>query len=80
MLEKLLRAEWEDGRAEGRLLGLAEAVLELLEDLSGEIPAALRNAVLAGRDREVLRRSLKAAAAADSVDEFLLEMGESLPY
>lgn len=57
------------GREEGRTEGKAEAVMELLEDIGG-IPDPLRNLIMEQTDGKVLRKWLKAAARARSIEEF----------
>ena len=64
----------EDGRIEGRAEGRAESILELLQEL-GEIPEQTREQILRETDREKLRRWLKAAAKAGSVEEFCENAG-----
>jgi len=63
----------EEGRAEGlakgKTAGLAEAVLDLLGGL-GNIPAPLRERVIAQNDEPVLRAWLKLAAKAESMEVF----------
>ena len=58
-----------EGRAEGELFGLAQGVLDLLQDL-GEVPEELRARILSVRDVEVLQKLLKIAARADSIEAF----------
>lgn len=57
------------GREEGKAEGKAEAITELLEGV-GELPESLRNLIMEQTDIEVLRRWLRAAAKAESVEEF----------
>lgn len=63
-----------EGRLEGRAEGRAESILELLQEL-GEIPEQTREQILRETDREKLRRWLKAAAKAGSVEEFCENAG-----
>ena len=58
-----------EGRAEGELFGLAQGVLDLLQDL-GEVPEELRARILSIRDVEMLQKLLKIAARADSIEAF----------
>lgn len=64
-LEAGCRQGLEEGRAEGK----AEAIMELLSDC-GEIPAALRSRIMEEKDMEILKKWLKLAARAASVEEF----------
>ena len=59
----------EEGLAEGKKAGLAEAVLELLDSL-GDIPSPLRERITAQKDEATLRAWLKLAAKAESIEEF----------
>ena len=72
VLEILRKDEYEKGLQEGRK-ALADAVLELLEDLD-EIPDDIREKILNEQDVEVLKRWNKLAAKAESVDEFVEKM------
>ena len=65
-----------EGRAEGELFGLAQGVLDLLQEL-GEVPGELRERILSIRDVEKLQKLLKIAARADSIEAFK-EMSEQL--
>ena len=58
-----------EGRAEGELFGLAQGVLDLLQEL-GDVPEELRERILSIRDVEELQKLLKIAARADSIDAF----------
>ena len=65
------RAEgWKDGKTKGK----AEAVIELLEDL-GELPDSLKTCIMEQTDTELLRKWLKVAAKATSIDEFEQAVG-----
>jgi len=79
--ERILREEseqdgWEKGLKKGLEKGLAqgkaEAVLELLKDL-GNIPEELRLKITMQTDPDILKKWLKAAAKAGSVEEFMEE-------
>ncbi len=59
--ERLLNKEKTEGKA--------EAVIELLEDL-GELPDSLKTCIMEQTDTELLRKWLKVAAKATSIDEF----------
>lgn len=67
---------WEEkiyDRNEGKQEGKAEAVLELLEDL-GTVPQELKKIILEQSDLDVLRRWLKLAAKAETIEEFKEKM------
>lgn len=67
---------WEEkiyDRNEGKQEGKAEAVLELLEDL-GTVPQELKKIILEQSDLDVLRRWLKLAAKAATIEEFKEKM------
>ena len=60
------RAEgWKDGKTKGK----AEDVIELLEDL-GELSDSLKTCIMEQTDLELLKKWLKAAAKAKSLEEF----------
>ena len=57
-------------REEGKIAGLAEAVLDLLGSL-GDVPAPLQETITSQKDDTTLRAWLKLAARAESVAEFM---------
>ena len=59
----------ENGRAEGRTEGKAEAVLTLLAEL-GNIPEDMKERILQETNLDRLNQWLKLAARAESVQEF----------
>ena len=59
----------EDGRMEGKIQGMIDAITELLEDL-GQIPQRVMELIQAQDDLEVLSRWHKLAARAGSMAEF----------
>ena len=65
---------WTQGKAEGRVEDRAEAVIELLEDL-GELSDSLKTCILEQNDLELLRKWLKVAARAESIEEFERAVG-----
>ncbi len=67
-------AGYEEGEAAGEVIGKAESVLELLEDL-GEIPKELRERILSESNLPVLKQWLKAAAKSESLQAFLDQAG-----
>ena len=58
-----------EGRGEGILLGKAYGIIELLEDV-GEVPDSLKGIIMEEKNPEVLKRWHKAAAKAQSIEEF----------
>ena len=72
--ERLLNKEKAEGKAEGRVEDRAEAVIELLEDL-GELSDSLKTCILEQNDLELLRKWLKVAARAESIEEFERAVG-----
>ncbi len=72
-IEEMLKIKEKKSRKEGKAEGKAEAVIELLEDL-GMVSDELREKILNERDLEILNGWLKAAARADSIEEFLAKI------
>ena len=67
---RISRAEGKtEGRAEGRAEGKAESILELLEEI-GPVTADVKERIMREKDPERLRMWLKAAARAESVEQF----------
>lgn len=62
--------KYEDGKADGRVEGKAEAILELL-GLLGPIPDSCKEEILAEQDIPTLTSWLKLAAKANSIEAFL---------
>lgn len=81
-MKKIRAAEfdvgWDAGMAKGKEAGLAagkaEDVLVLLEEL-GEVPENLRAVILNESDLELLKKWLREAAKADTIQRFLDETG-----
>lgn len=85
-MKKIRAAEysvgWQAGAADGKTKGIAlgkaigqaESVLELLDDL-GEIPESLRDGILKETDVILLKKWLKEAAKAESIQMFLERIG-----
>ncbi len=69
LLEEWLKEERAEAKAEGKAEGKAESVLELLEEF-GEVPEDLKVRIMQERNLEVLKRMMKAAVRAKSVEEF----------
>ena len=61
--------ERDKGREEGRTIGKAESILDILQEL-GEVPEGLKDCILAQQDITVLKDWLKAAIKASSIEEF----------
>ena len=65
---------WEEGKsaglAEGELRGRIKSILEFLEEL-GEVPEELTQEICTQENPDILKKWLKLAARADSVDEFV---------
>lgn len=61
------------GRAEGKMEGKTEDILDFLADL-GPVPDTLKDRILSEKDLNILKKWLKAAARADSVDDFIKSM------
>ena len=68
LLEEMLQDEREAGRA--------EIVLEVLEDFLGDLPTDLKSKILTEKDGEVLKRYLKLARTAVSLDEFMQKISK----
>lgn len=64
-----MASEREEWREEGK----AEIVLDLLGDI-GEVPQEIREKVMDQRELAVLKRWVKLAVKADSIEEFILQM------
>ena len=77
LLELMLQDERREGRAEGleagRLEGKVEEIISFLEDLS-VVPEELREKIESEKDLSVLKRWLRLAAKADSIEQFISEM------
>ena len=70
--KEMLDREYSAGRTEGRTEGLAESVLDLLADW--DIPDELFRTIKGETDPAVLKRWIKLAAKAESLEQFLNEM------
>ena len=69
-----MKRERQLEKAAGEVVGKAESVLELLEDL-GKIPKELRERILSESNLPVLKQWLKAAAKSESLQDFLDQAG-----
>ena len=82
ILQEMLQEQRDAGYAEGEARGVSkgvtkgkiEAILDLLNDLPGEISEELKNLLSAENDCDVLRKYLKLAASASSVEEFVQQL------
>ena len=73
--ERLIRMEeYADGEAAGIQKGKIDSLLEILQEL-GDVPEALQTRIKSEKDLQVLTSWLKAAARADSVEEFQAKAG-----
>lgn len=68
-VQETRRISRAEGKAEGRAEGKAESILELLED-TGPVTADVKEQIMQEKDPERLRIWLKAAARAESVEQF----------
>ena len=59
----------ELGKVEGIRLGTVNNIMEFLEDL-GEIPETLKSKIMQEEKPDVLRRWLKLAAKAETIEQF----------
>ena len=64
-----IKVQREEAKEEGIRLGTVNNILEFLEDL-GEIPETLKSKIMQEEKPDVLRRWLKLAAKAETVEEF----------
>ena len=69
----MLKRKEKKWLAEGVVTGKSQSVMELLEDL-GTVPDEIKEKILSERNSEILSRWHKAAAKADSIEEFLRKM------
>ena len=72
-VEEMLKRKEKKWLAEGVVTGKAQSVMELLEDL-GTVPDEIKEKILNEKNPESLNKWLKAAAKADSIEEFLGKM------
>ena len=72
VLADIGQERYEEGKAEGK----AEDILDLLGEC-GEVPVDLKEIILSEKDPETLKRWLKFAARADSIEAFKKRMREA---
>lgn len=68
-LEELLK----DERAEGKAEGIVESILDLLAGLS-PVPEELQERIILEKNLDILRKWVKQAAKADSIEQFRQNM------
>ncbi len=64
-----IKVQREEAKEEGITLGTVNDIIELLEDI-GEVPENLKNRIMKEENRDILRKWLKLAAKAGTVEEF----------
>jgi hypothetical protein len=74
VLEYESKTIWNNAKAVGMAEGVADSVLELLEEL-GSIPDSLEVWIMQETDLKVLKRWLQLAARANSIEEFREKAG-----
>ena len=71
---EILRDEREEGRLEGKIEGKIEEraalILELLSDLSAEIPEDVKQCIYCKKDEEILLQCFRKARSVSSIEEF----------
>lgn len=73
LFEEMLNDERREGKTEGKMEGTAENVMELLEDI-GTLSEELREKIMEETDLFKLKKWLKLAAKAESIEQFMSEM------
>jgi len=75
-----IREEWEaKGEAKGLGEGIAEAIIEALEENTGQRPAWIKESISAVNDRDLLKKILRRAVKARTMEEFELALKELIP-
>jgi len=75
-----IREEWEArGEAKGLGEGIAEAIIEALEENTGQRPAWIKKSLSAVNDRDLLKKILRRAVKARTMEEFELALKELIP-
>ena len=64
-----IKVQREEAKEEGIRLGTVNNIMEFLEDL-GEIPETLKSKIMQEEKPDVLRRWLKLAAKAETIEQF----------
>ena len=64
-----IKVQREEAKEEGVRLGTVNNIMDFLEDL-GEIPETLKSKIMQEEKPDVLRRWLKLAAKAETIEEF----------
>ena len=65
----IMKDEMDAKKAEGKMEGKTESVLDLLLDL-GEVPEKLQAEIMGQKNPEILKQWIKYAARAETVEEF----------
>jgi len=75
-----IREEWEArGEMKGIEKGIVEAIMEALEENTGHRPAGLKENLSAVRDGELLKKILRRAVKARTLEDFELALKELMP-
>ena len=74
ILEQMLKDERREGRSEGRISGISESLLSLLEVKFGAVPEELREKINSVQDSSALNEWFKLAAKAESLEDFQKEI------
>lgn len=73
-VRQVLREEaYEEGKTAGEIAGKTEALLYLLEE-KGTVPEELEERLRAETDENTLRKWLKIASNAESIEEFRMKL------
>lgn len=71
--EAVRRVLKEEAYGEGEIMGRREDILDLLEDIS-PVPEYLRKEIMEQEDAEILKKWLKVAAKAESIEMFSMRI------
>ena len=74
ILEQMLKDERREGRSEGRISGISESLISLLEVKFGAVPEELREKINSVQDSSALNKWFKLAAKAESLEDFQKEI------
>jgi predicted transposase/invertase (TIGR01784 family) len=77
LFEELLKEEYRNGKAEGKLEGIVQSILDLLSDI-GTVSEELCTKLRSCSDTDQLRRLVKLASTAESVEAFEAELDSLL--
>lgn len=73
--EAVRRVLKEEAYGEGEIMGRREDILDLLEEIS-PVPEYLRKEIMEQEDAEILKKWLKAAARAGSIEMFSMQISQ----